>query len=108
MRFHVKPRIIALTIRLMLPIISMSGSSPQTTAMNKAVRIEAGLVSAALAQDVSITVHGDPDGTGFPWPAFDRKSSTVMEFTDGLARYAVADATGLDFIRRCFLIQDAW
>jgi hypothetical protein len=108
MRFQVKPRIIALTIRVMLPIISMSGSSPQTAAMNKAARTEAGLVSTALVQDASITAYGDSNGRGFPRPAFDWKSSTVMELTDGLAQNAVADATGLDFIRRCFLIQDAW
>jgi hypothetical protein len=108
MRFQVKPRIIALTVRVMLPIISMSGSSPQTAAMNKAVRTEAGLVSSAQAQDASITAYGDSNGKGLPWPAFDRKSSTVMEVTDGFAQNAVADATGLDFIRRCFLIQDAW
>ena len=32
----------------------------------------------------------------------------IMELTDGSAQNAVADATTLDFIRRCFLIQDAW
>ena len=108
MRFHVKPRIIALTVRVMLLIISMSGSSPQTATMNKAVRTETGLMSTALLQDASITAYGDPDGKGFPWPAFDWKSSMVMEFTDGFAQNAVADVTGLDFIRRCLLIQDAW
>jgi hypothetical protein len=108
MRFRAKPRIIALTIRVMLAIMSMSGSGPQTTAMNKAVRTGVGPVSTALAQDASITAYGDSNGKGLPWPAFDWKSSTVTEFTGGSAQNAVADATGLDFIRRCFLIQDAW
>jgi hypothetical protein len=108
MRFQVKPRIIALTVRVMLPILSMSGSGPQTAALNEAARTEAGLVSPALTQDASITAHGDSRSRGLPWPAFDWKSSTIMELTDGLAQNAVADATTLDFIRRCFLIQDAW
>jgi hypothetical protein len=108
MRFQVKPRIIALTIRVMLPILSVSGSSPQTDALNKAVRAKPGLVSTALAQDASITAYGDFNGKGFPRPVFDLRSSTVMEFTDGFAQVAVANATGLDFIRRCLLIQDAW
>src|SRR6202035_3621422 len=107
MRFQVKPRIIALTVRVMLPILSMSGSGPQTAAMNEAVRTEAGLVSAALAQDAAITAYGNSDGRGLSWPAFDWKS-TVMEPTVGLAQNAVADATTLDFIGRCFLIQDVW
>jgi hypothetical protein len=108
MRFRGKPRIIALTVRVMLPILSMSGSSPQTTAMNKAVRTEAGLVSSAPAQEASITAFRGFNGKGPPWPAFDWKSSTIMELTDGLAQNAVADATTLDFIRRCFLVQHAW
>ena len=92
MRFQVKPRIIALTVRVMLPILSISGSGPPTAAMNEAERTEAGLVSPARAQDASITAYGDSNGRGLPWPAFDWKSSTVMELTDGLAQNAVADA----------------
>ena len=37
MRFQVKPRIMALVIRGILPILSMSGSSPETAAMNHAM-----------------------------------------------------------------------
>ena len=91
MRFF-GPRIIALIVRVMLAILAMSGSSPQTGAMNKAVRTESGLVSPALAQEASITAYSDSNGKGPPWPAFDWKSSTVMELTDGLAQNAVADA----------------
>ena len=57
MRFQVKPRIIALTVRVMLPILSISRSSPQTATTNKAVRTEAGLVSPALAQEASIPAY---------------------------------------------------
>ena len=71
MRFQVKPRIMALVIRGILPIISMSGSSPERAAMNQTMRTEAGLVSGAPAQNPFIKVHGDANGKRLRWPAFE-------------------------------------
>jgi hypothetical protein len=108
MRFQVKPRIMALVIRGILPIISMSGSSPERAAMNQTMQTEAGLVSGAPAQNPFIKVHGDANGKRLRWPAFDSKFSTIVEFGDRFAPIAVANETGLDFVRRFFLIQNAW
>jgi hypothetical protein len=108
MKFHVKPRIMALAIRVSLSVLSMSGSSLETGATKLAVRTEAGLVSGAAVEDASVTVYGDPGGRGLLWPAFDTRFSTVMELSDGFMPIAVADAAGLDFVRQMFLVRNAW
>ena len=108
MRFQVKPRIIALAIRVMLPILSMSGSSPEMAAIGDAAPNEAGLASTAPARRASIMVYGGPRSTGLPWPAFNGNFASVMELGDVFAPIAVADATGWEFVARCFLIRNAW
>jgi hypothetical protein len=108
MRSHIKSRIIALAIRLLVPILSISGSSPQTAATREAVRTVAGPASTAPAQQPSIMVHRVAGGSDLPRPGFGWKSATVTPLTDGLAPFALADAIGLDFIRQCLLIPQAW
>ena len=58
---------------------------------------------------VNYIITGNPNGPGLPnWPAFDSKSTTVMELGDHFAPIAIASPEKIAFWKKFFATQKPW